>query len=177
MYRFFFNYNIGNNVKIGKCIINANKVEIGDNVLIRDNNHISCNILTIKEGVSIHSGNKIIGPANFSIGKNSRIINDHYIDLYNNVTIGDYTWLAGKNSQIWTHGSLKTKQGKKLDVIIGDNVYVASNVCIAPGVQISEINMIGLGSIVTHGFNESHTIILGNPAEVIKNNIDWRKDW
>lgn len=177
MYRFFFQYKIGENVKIGKCVINAKKVEIGNNVLIRDHNNISCHILKIAEGVSIHSGNKIIGSANFTIGKNSRIINDHFIDVYNDVSIGENTWLAGKNSQIWTHGSIHTKTGKDLAVCIGDNVYVSSNVSIAPGVKIEAINLVGLGSVVTKSYLESNTIIAGNPAIVVKENIDWRKNW
>lgn len=118
-----------------------------------------------------------MGTANFTIGDNSRIINNHFIDLYNNVTIGSNSWLAGKNSQIWTHGSISTKQGKKLDVEIGDHVYIASNVNIAPGVKISDVNLVGLASVVTQSFNESETIILGNPSKVVKNNIDWRKNW
>jgi acetyltransferase-like isoleucine patch superfamily enzyme len=176
-YRFIFKYRIGKNVRIGKCVINAKKVDIGDNVLIRDLNNISCNVLKINEGVSIHSGNKIIGSANFTIGKNSRVINNHFIDLYNNVTIGENSWLAGKSSQIWTHGSIHTKSGKDLNVIIGSNVYIGSNSSIAPGVNIGDINLIGLGSVVTKNYTDSGNIIAGNPAVIIKNNIDWRKDW
>ena len=176
-YRFFFNYRIGKNVSIGKCVINAKKVDIGDNVLIRSDNNISCNVLKINDGVSIHSGNKIIGSANFTIGKQSRIINDHFIDLYNNVTIGENSWLAGKNSQIWTHGSIHTKSGKDLTVSIGNNVYIGSNTSIAPGVKIGAINLIGLGSVVTKSYTDSKTIIAGNPAIIVKENIDWRKEW
>ncbi|WP_159947776.1 acyltransferase [Polaribacter septentrionalilitoris] len=177
IYEYFFKYKIGINVKIGKCVINAKSVTIGNNVMIRDDNHIACKTLKIGENVSIHSGNRFMGTANFTIGDNSRIINNHFIDLYNNVTIGSNSWLAGKNSQIWTHGSLSTKQGKKLDVEIGDHVYIASNVNIAPGVKISDVNLVGLASVVTQSFNESETIILGNPSKVVKNNIDWRKNW
>ncbi len=176
-YKLFFKYEIGSNVKIGKCVINAKNVIIGDGVLIRDNNHISCNNLKIDNNVSIHSGNFIMGTANFSIGKNSRIINNHFIDLYNNVTIGSNSWLAGKNSQIWTHGSINTKTGKKLDVTIGNYVYIGSNVSIAPGVKISNNNLIGLGSVVNKSFLDEKTIILGNPSKIVKTEVDWRKDW
>ncbi|MDO3695130.1 hypothetical protein QVZ41_09770 [Wenyingzhuangia sp. chi5] len=176
-YKIFFKYKIGRSVKIGKSIINAKKVIIGDNVLIRDNNHISCNVLKIEKNVSIHSGNRIMGTADFSIGENSRIINNHFIDLYNNVVIGKNSWLAGKNSQIWTHGSVSTKLGKNLDVVVGDNVYIGSNVSIAPGVKIVDVNLVGLGTVVTQSFMKPKTIIIGNPSKVVKEDIDWRKDW
>ncbi len=178
IYRSVFNYKIGKNVIIGKSIIKANSVSIGDNVLIRDNNLISCNKLEIGFGTSIHSGNIIMGGASFKIGNNSRIINNHFIDLYNNVAIGDNTWIAGRDSQFWTHGSIHTKEGTKdLSISIGNNTYVGSNVCFAPGVKIGNNNLIGLGSVISKSFLCSKTIIAGNMATVVKENIDWRKNW
>ena len=177
IYKYFFKYKIGKNVKIGKCIINAKMATIGDNVLIRHQNTISCNVLNIDDRVSIHSGNTIMGSGNFKIGKNSRIINNHYIDLYNDVSIGCNTWLAGRNSQIWTHGSLYTKKGKDLTVCIGDYVYISSNTSIAPGVVIGNNNLIGLGSVVSKSYLDPNTIIAGNPAIILKVNIDWRENW
>ncbi|OXA92214.1 acyltransferase [Flavobacterium hercynium] len=171
-------YTIGKNVKIGKVIINCKKVVIEDNVYLADNNNISCNELFIGAYSSIHSGNVIQGSANFSIGKHSRIINNHYFDVWNNIQIGNNTWIAGKNSQFWTHGSIHTKsKNKDLSIIIKDDVYVGSACCFAPGVIIESENLIGLGSVVTNNFLENKTIIAGNPAVVVKENIDWRTNW
>lgn len=173
-----FNYSIGSNVEIGKTIINCNKVTIGDNVNIANNNVIVCNELAIGNNTSIHSGNIIRGSANFSIGNNSRIINNHHFDLWNNIQIGDNTWIAGKNSQFWTHGSIHTKtKTKNLSIVIKNNVYIGSVCSFAPGVLIESGNLIGLGSVVTSSFLESETIIAGNPALVVKHNIDWRINW
>ncbi|KQW97706.1 hypothetical protein [Flavobacterium sp. Root420] len=173
-----FGYSIGKNVKIGKVIINCNKVTIGDNVYIADNNLILCNELSIGQKTSIHSGNVFQGSANFSIGTNSRIINNHYFDLYHNIEIGNNTWIAGKSSQFWTHGSIHTKlKDKELSIVIKNDVYVGSACCFAPGVQIESENLIGLGSVVTKSFLKSKTIIAGNPALVVKQDIDWRINW
>ncbi|SEP54881.1 acyltransferase [Flavobacterium urocaniciphilum] len=173
-----FGYSIGRNVTIGKSIINCSKVNIGDNVKIADNNVFSCSELNIGSNSMIHSGNVFIGSSKFSIGSDSRIINNHYFDLWNNITIGNNTWIAGRNSQFWTHGSIHTKTNTKdLSITIKDNVYVGSSSCFAPGVNIESINLIGLGSVVTNDFNQSNSIIAGNPAKVVKENIDWRKNW
>lgn len=173
-----FHYAIGKNVKIGKAIINCNKVYIGNNVHIADNNVITCNEFSIGENSSIHSGNVIQGRANFSLGTNSRIINNHHFDLWNNIQIGNNTWIAGKNSQFWTHGSIHTKlNNKDLSIVIKDNIYIGSACRFAPGVLIESENLIGLGSVVTKSFLESKTIIAGNPAIVVKNEIDWRTNW
>lgn len=178
IYRKIFKYTIGTNVHIGKSIINATNVFIGNNVTIRNNTTISCKNLTIGDRTAIHSGNVISGKNSFSIGENSRIINDHFIDLWNNVDIGNNTWLAGKRSQIWSHGSIHTKTGlKNLSVKIGDNIYVGSNSSIAPGVKIANVNLIGMGSVLTKPIITSKNIVAGNPAVIVKENIDWRVNW
>lgn len=177
-YRVLLGYSIGKNVRIGKSIINCKKVHIGNNVFIADNNIFSCSEVIIGNDTSIHSGNKFVGVSIFSIGNNSRIINNHYFDLWNNIKIGNNTWIAGKNSQFWTHGSIHTKNGTKdLSIKINDDVYIGSSSLFAPGVVIESINLIGLGSVVSGVFNESKTIIAGNQAKVIKQNIDWRVNW
>lgn len=176
--KFLFGYSIGHNVKIGKSIINCGKVTIGNNVTIADNNFFSCSELNIGSNTVIHSGNVFIGTSRFSIGDNSRIINNHYFDLWNDIKIGNNTWIAGKNSQFWTHGSIHTKTNKKnLSISIKDNVYVGSSVCFAPGVNIESINLIGLGSVVTDSFIQTNCIIAGNPAKIVKVNVDWRINW
>lgn len=178
VYRKIFKYKIGKNVIIGKSIIISNDVLIEDNVLIRDNTTIICDKLSIGRGTSIHSNNTITGNSSFKIGVNSRIINNHFFDLYNDIAIGNNTWIAGKDSQFWTHGSIHTKNGTKdLSITIGDDTYISSRVSLAPGVKIGNNNLIGLGSVVVNSFLESNAIIAGNRATVIKQNIDWRKNW
>lgn len=173
-----FGYSIGQNVKIGKSIINCTRVSIGNNVRIADDNVFSCSELNIGSNTMIHSGNIFIGMSGFSIGENSRIINNHYFDLWNNIKIGNNTWISGKNSQFWTHGSIHTKTNTKdLSITIKDNVYIGSSTCFAPGVYVESINLIGLGSIVTDNFIQSNCIIAGNPAMIVKENIDWRINW
>jgi len=88
------------------------------------------------------------------------------------------TWLAGKGNQLWTHGSIHTKTGNKdLSITIGDNIYIGSNSSISPGVKIESLNLVGLGSVLTKSIESSNNIIAGNPATIIKENIDWRENW
>lgn len=178
IYKNLFKYKIGSNVFIGKSIINSKEVSIGNNVVIKHNTTIACSSLTIGTNTSILSGNTIMGKSSFSIGEDSRIINNHFIDLWNSVEIGNNTWLAGKRSQLWTHGSIYTKTGgKDLSIQIGDDIYIGSNCSIAPGVKIESLNLVGLGSVLTHSITTSKNIIAGNPAKIIKENIDWRDNW
>jgi acetyltransferase-like isoleucine patch superfamily enzyme len=171
-------YSIGKNVIIGKSFIDCEKVTIGDNVYIASNNFIACKGISIGADTKIHSGNGFIGSGVLTVGTNSRIINNHHFDLWNNIQIGNNTWIAGKNSQFWTHGSIHTKNGDEdLSIIIKDDIYIGSSVCFAPGVKVASGNLIGLGSVVSGRFNESETIIAGNPAKVVKQKINWRTNW
>ena len=177
IYKNIYKYDIGKNVKIGRSLINSEIVFIGDNSTIGNNNHISCKTFKMGNDSKIISKNRIIGKSNFSIGNNSRIISDHYIDCWNDVGIGNHTWLAGIGSQIWTHGSLHTKTGKKLDVKLGNGIYIGSGCCIAPGVSIKDDCLIGLGSVITTSFDTENCLIAGNPAKLVKAEINWRKNW
>ena len=52
-------------------------------------------------------------------------------------------------------------------VIIGDNLWIAMNVCILPGVVIGYNSIIGAGSVVTKNISPNE-IWVGNPAKYIK---------
>lgn len=177
LYRYLLGYRIGKNVKIGTSLIKCNEVDIGDDVVIGSNNSIVCHRLVIGKKSKIISGNRITGKPSFIMGEDSRIINNHKIDLWNDVEIGNATWLAGDSSQIWTHGSLTRKSGKDLSVKINNNIYVGSGCLIAPGVIISDDTLIGLGSVITRSILDENTLVMGNPAKVVKENIDWRENW
>ena len=173
-----YGYQIGTGVRIGKSLINCKKVNIGNDVYIASNNVFSCNEIKIGANTSIHSGNTFVGKGIFTIGENSRIINNHYFDLWNTIKIGNNTWIAGRNSEFWTHGSIKTKTNNKdLSIKIGDDVYVGSSSKFAPGTKVESLNLISLGSMVSGVFYKKQTIIMGNPAKVVKENIDWRENW
>ncbi len=176
--RTLFNYQIGSNVKIGRAIINCKEVAIGDNVSIGNRNTFSCKSLKIGANTKFFSGNLFLGNGEFSIGENSRIINNHFFDLYNNISLGNNTWVAGRDSQFWTHGSIHTKTGAKdLSIKIENNVYIGSASRFAPGTKLSSNNLIGLGSVVSGDFKATNTIIMGNPAKVMKQGVDWRQNW
>lgn len=64
-------------------------------------------------------------------------------------------------------------QGK--DVILGNHVWVASNVCILKGGGVGDNSIIGAGSVVTKYFSEQNIIIGGNPASCIKKNVSWER--
>lgn len=59
------------------------------------------------------------------------------------------------------------------DIILDNHVWVGLHTIILKGVHIPSDSVIGAGSIVASSFEESNTIIVGNPAKVIKRGINW----
>lgn len=74
------------------------------------------------------------------------------------------------------HTIMKTGGGRinpVKDIILDKHVWVGLRSIILKGSHIASDNVIGAGSIVASSFEDSNTIICGNPAKVIKQGINW----
>ncbi|MDY4635691.1 MAG: acyltransferase [Candidatus Limivicinus sp.] len=73
--------------------------------------------------------------------------------------------------------SILDMDGKRINpsqsIVLGDHVWVGNRVSILKGTMIADDTIIGTGSIVTKSFPEGHCAIAGNPAKMIKNDINW----
>ena len=59
-------------------------------------------------------------------------------------------------------------------IMIENNVWLADNVTILKGSYISKGSVVGINSLVTKKYEEKNLIIVGNPARIVKRNIEWR---
>jgi virginiamycin A acetyltransferase len=59
----------------------------------------------------------------------------------------------------------------KGDTVIGNDVWIGQNAVILPGVQIGDGAIIGASSVVG-GHVEPYTIVVGNPARVLRKRFD-----
>ena len=59
----------------------------------------------------------------------------------------------------------------KGDTVIGNDVWIGQNAVILPGVQIGDGAIIGANSVVGSNI-ESYTIVVGNPARVLRKRFD-----
>lgn len=60
-----------------------------------------------------------------------------------------------------------------IDVTLGNHVWVGNQVIILKGTEIADNCVVGSGSVVTKKFT-NNLVIAGNPARVVKENIDWK---
>lgn len=92
------------------------------------------------------------------------------------VTIGDNVFI-GPNCGIYTinHALLPDQRNEGVmqarPVTIGDNVWIAANVVICPGVSIGEGAVIGAGSVVTRDI-PPYTLAAGNPCRPLRSITD-----
>ncbi len=61
-------------------------------------------------------------------------------------------------------------------VHIGNKVWIGRNVFIGKNVVVGNGSVVGFGSVVTKAFNVENVVLGGNPATVIKTNIEWSKN-
>lgn len=166
---------IGNNniIEFGKMSYLCNT-----NITIYGNN----NRIVLGEKVYVNSGDFYIEDDN------------NYLDIGNRTTFAGKTHLAltegkkiiigeqclfssnivfrtGDSHSILNDEGKRTNYGKSIE--IDKHVWFTQNVTVLKGAKISKNSVIATGSIVTKKFEEGNVLLAGNPAKVIKKNINW----
>jgi acetyltransferase-like isoleucine patch superfamily enzyme len=99
------------------------------------------------------------------------ITSRHYFDLSGSLVLGKRSWIAGIDSQFWTHGIGVTDR----DIQIGSDCYIGSAVRFSPGSSIRDDVVVAMGSVVSGNLPESNALVGGVPAKVLKSNYNWRE--
>jgi len=94
------------------------------------------------------------------------ITSRHYFDLSGSLILGERSWIAGIDSQFWTHGAGVTERNIK----IGTDCYIGSAVRFSPGSSIGDHVLVAMGSVVSGDIPESNALVGGVPARVLKSN-------
>lgn len=147
-------------------------------------NHVNLSLskyskLGFGNGVTLGPGSNIIlkEGAELMIGNNSYITSDTHIEVVNKIQIGNdcaISWgvtIIDDNHHTLIVNGLE-KESKK-NVVIGNKVWIGCNVTILPGTIIGDNCVVAAGSVVKGTFNPN-TLIAGNIATVIKENVVWK---
>lgn len=119
-------------------------------------------VMSANEG-KITTGNR------FAVNGNTRIVADcgGKIIIGNSVMVGPNTVIRASNHQykdasvdIWLQGQTGGT------VTIGDDVWIAANVVILPGVSIGSHSVVAAGSVVTKDVPD-YSVVGGVPAKII----------
>ncbi len=112
---------------------------------------------------------KLVKIYGMDIGKNVKISRKADLDYTRNpngIHIGDNTYVTG-GVIIMTHDHVRALV---TDTYIGNNCFLGANCIILPGIKVGDHVVVGTGSVVTHDV-PSHSIVVGNPAKIIKSGI------
>lgn len=119
-------------------------------------------VIEIAKDCTFYGGGMWVGEPNsrIEIGKNCLMANPVYLWGSDGHAIID----RGTNTVINTISK---------PLIIGDHCWLGQGVRVLKNAHIPNDTVVGGGSLVTKAFTESHTILAGNPARVVKTGIDW----
>jgi acetyltransferase-like isoleucine patch superfamily enzyme len=156
--------------------IGQNGQEGIDRCVVQLAEHAELNIdgrVTIGPGVRM-----ILGPhAKLTIGDQTRITSNTNLFVKSDIEIGKETQISWGVQimdtdfhYILDHEGNKRTNTKK--VKIGNRVWVGSRATILKGVTIGDGAVIGAGSVVTKDV-PPRTLVGGNPAQIIKQDVEW----
>lgn len=124
-------------------------------------------------GENINIEKRAVFSRRCTIGSNSGIgincIVNGECHIGNNVMMGPNCVIYTRNHRIDRLDIPMCEQGEteEVPVIIGDDVWIGSNVIVLPGVRIGNHSVIGAGAVVTKD-TPDYSIVAGNPAKVVK---------
>ena len=99
------------------------------------------------------------------------------------IIIGEDCMFSGEIS-IWAtdgHAVLDNSNKKAINnittpVTIGNHAWIGTRATLLKNTNIKNNSIVGAGSVVTSNFNKSNVIIAGNPAKIVRENIDWQRE-
>lgn len=105
------------------------------------------------------------------VNANTTFIIMHGLTVGNNVVI---SWGCEFCDEDFHEIQFSGKKPKDPTIEIRDDVWIGSGVKILKGVKIGAGNVIAANSLVTKSFPESNVLIGGNPAKIIRQDINWK---
>lgn len=164
----------------GKLILN-DELHIGYNALI-DNGRST--IIRVDDGaeISVNGKFKVYYGADIICFKNAKLfLNEGFINsdtkirCFQSIIIGNgvkishnVTIMDGDGHTIECEGYISQKP-----VVIENHVWIGTKATILKGVTIGEGAIVAAGAVVTKDV-PPHSLVAGNPARVIRQNVSWR---
>ncbi|WP_313396176.1 acyltransferase [Sphingobacterium multivorum] len=119
-------------------------------------------------------GDLIIG-SHSRIGVGNTVIGPVWIGDY--VQIGQHVLISGLNHKYENIDITIAEQGIEVSSVrINNNVWIGANAVILAGITIGEHCVVGAGSVVTKDV-PPFSVVVGNPAKVVKKWDDQQKKW
>lgn len=163
----------------GNVLILGNKTRLG---AIRLDVIGSNNILIIGDSVSYKRGHlRIVGDnQKFSIGRSTTIEKCYFLCQEGcDITVGEDCMFSYDIIVRTTdaHSVISLETGERINhaksINIGNHVWLGAEVMVTKGANLPDDCIVGARSICNRAFTESHTVIAGTPAKIVKRGVTW----
>jgi acetyltransferase-like isoleucine patch superfamily enzyme len=154
---------------------NNSTIVIDKGFMLRDKLDILCN--------SVHAQYGVLSNSSIKIGKNTSIVSGE-ICVQNsnvNVNIGD-DCMFSRNVLIYAtdgHPIYDKKTGNLInrvsDLKIGNKCWISQNVTILKNVTLNDFTIVGASSVVSKSTTVPNSILAGNPARTVKDDVEWSR--
>lgn len=120
--------------------------------------------------VEIFSGATLVLGSGFETNINFTLICGEKVEIGNDVKVGRNVTIRDNNGNHYINrpGYKNTRP-----ILIGNKVWLCEGCTIMPGVKIGDGAIIGAHALVTCNV-PAHTLVMGNPAQIIDDNILWK---
>jgi len=140
-----------------------NKVVVGENCRLKD---VEIHIEDDNNVVLIGKNTTIAGFTHLACIEGTSIIIGEDCMFSKNIT-----FRTGDSHSIIDENGLRINAS--MSISIGNHVWVGNSVIFSKGAAIGDNCIIGTGSIVTKAFEKSNIIVVGSPAKIVKEGINW----
>lgn len=131
-----------------------------------------------KGNAVIGPGSKIVVSGNLTIGTNFLVTATTLIIAHKCITIGDNVLFAWDTLIMDTdfheiYDSSENRTNQPRPVKIGNKVWIGCRTVILKGVEVADGVVIGASSTLTKPLKVENSVVGGNPAKMIRENITW----
>lgn len=86
------------------------------------------------------------------------------------------TWIWGSDAhEIYDINTTDSLNMNPSTVYIGDHCWFGENSRLTKNASLADNTIVGCSSVVTKHYKESNIILAGNPAKIIKRNVNWNR--
>lgn len=162
-----------------KAYLNINEINIKRRRVIPCTLWMGENAQIESRGFTMYEGARIVvlNGGSLILGKSS-YMNQSLIQCASSIIIGDDCAIAGDvliqdtdfHPVLDEHGNEKPVSKP---IVIGNKVWICAKATILKGVTIGDGAIVAAGAVVTKSV-PPHSLVAGNPAKVIRENVAWR---